>query len=381
MTITPKAIIPLALSAAISLGLSSPAFAQHHGTSGTGLDEIINIINGDARLNRKVSADNIERAAIAADAMNLIIKEAIIETGVANDGNISTADTREINDYIFALHYEAWLEHHGDDEEGVETGFHLVQNNGARTRLYNKNAINRVADSIYHLGFESDRRHRLTNEDGAANARYAKVGTWLSQLLAIDLTTDSLRNPNISEVTGSTGTGLDAFVSLIYNDSGLKRRISTGDMRNGAAAADAMNHILLEAIAATQAAADGTFSAEDIRNISQYIQEEHYEAWLLHHGDDEDGEETGFHLVQSDGAKTRLFGKNALNKVADGIYHLGFGTNANGRRLINEDGANNVRVKKVASWLNQLLEAELANGSLNTYTANQNGPELSPINQ
>ena len=43
------------------------------------------------------------------------------------------------------------------------------------------------------------------------------------------------------------------------------------------------------------------------------------------HGDDEDGEETGFHLVQNDGAKTRLFGdENAIDTVADGIYHLGF---------------------------------------------------------
>ena len=355
--------VPLLLSAAITAGLSTPVFAAHAGSTDTGLDQIVAIINSDARLNRKVSAESIELAGIAADGMNLIIKEAIIETGVANDEYISTADTRELNDYIYAYHADEWLVHHGDDEDGVETGFHLVQNNGARTRLYGKNAINKIADSIYHLGFESDRRHRLTNEDGAANARYAKVSTWLSNLLVDDFANGTLVNPNIVEVEGTTGTGLDSFVSLIYSDPGLNRRISTGDMRAGAAAADAMNQIIVEAITQTGVAADTTISQDDIRAISHYIQENHYEAWLLHHGDDEDGEETGFHLVQSDGAKTRLLGKNAINKIADGIYHLGFGTNANGRRLINEDGNNNARVKRVAEWLNAILAADLASGA------------------
>lgn len=366
MNYIPKKIAPLALTAAIAIGLSNPVFAAYAGTTETGLDEITAIINSDVRLNRRVTPENIELASIAADGMNLIIKEAIIETGVANDGRISTADTRELNDYISAHHYAEWLVHHGDDEDGVETGFHLVQANGARTKLYSKNAINRVADSIYHLGFESDRKHRLTNEDGAANARYAKVGTWLSKLLADDFSNGTLTNSNVTEVEGSTGTGLDSIISIIYNDVGLNKRISTGDMRNGAAAADAMNQILVEAIKKTGVADDGTFSANDIRIISQYIQDNHYETWLLHHGDDEAGEETGFHLVQSDGARTRLFKRNAINKIADGIYHLGFGTNANGRRLINEDGNKNVAVKRVAKWLNQLLEADLAAGTLNS---------------
>ena len=46
--------------------------------------------------------------------------------------------------------------------------------------------------------------------------------------------------------------------------------------------------------------------------------------WIRLHGDDEDGEETGFHLVQNDGAKTGCAANNAVDTVADGIYHLGF---------------------------------------------------------
>lgn len=182
-------------------------------------------------------------------------------------------------------------------------------------------------------------------------------------MLVDDFVNGTLANPDIVEVEGTTGTGLDSFISLIYSDPGLNKRISTGDMRAGAAAADAMNQIIVEAIIQTGVAADADISQDDVRAISQYIQDNHYEAWLLHHGDDEDGEETGFHLVQSDGAKTRLLGKNAINKIADGIYHLGFGTNANGRRLIDEDGNKNASVKRIAEWLNAILAADLASGA------------------
>lgn len=136
-------------------------------------------------------------------------------------------------------------------------------------------------------------------------------------------------------------------------------------MREGAAAANGMNEIIVDSIKATGIAADGSFNKADMQILSAYINTHHYSAWLVYHGNDEDGVETGFHLVQSDGAKLRMFGKNAINKVADGIYHLGFGTNARGNRLINEDGNNNVKLKNLANWLNQLLADDLANGSLN----------------
>lgn len=361
LTSPAKKLLPLAVSVVFCFGVASNATAA---STGSGLDQIVEIIHTDKRLNKKVAAENIEEAAIAADAMNQIIVEAIVQTGTANDGNISTADTRELNDYIFANHAAAWAEHHGDDEDGAETGFHLVQNNGARTKLFGKNAINKVADSIYHLGFETHRKNRLLNEDGTKNASFAKVGKWINGLMVDDLASGRFTNPAIAEVVGSTGTGLDVFINTIYNDPGLKKKISTGDMREGAAAADGMNAILVKSIRATEVAADGNISADDVRALVDYIRANHLTEWVAHHGDDEDGEETGFHLVQSDGAKTKMYGKNAINKVADGIYHLGFGTNANGKRLINEDGNNNVSVKNVAKWLNQLLADDLANGKL-----------------
>jgi len=326
----------------------------------TGLDKIITIIKEDKRLNRKVDSADIEVAIASARRMNEILVEAIIQTGVANDKKISIADTRELNDYIFYNYHDEWVELHGNDEEGEETGFHKVVNNGARTKLFDRNAINKIADSIYHLGFETHLKNRLLNEDGNANASYKRVSIWLNSLLKEDLESGVLSNSTIHEIVGKTGTGLDRAIEIIYNDIGLQKHISTGDMRIGAYSANEMNKLLIETIDATEAGSSGEFTVENIREINSYLVENYVAEWARLHGDDEDDSETGFHKVQNDGAKTKLFGKNAINKVFDGIYHLGFETPYK-KQLVNEDGNKNARFEKVASWLNGLLSDELNN--------------------
>ncbi|MEE9356060.1 MAG: hypothetical protein V3U75_10770 [Methylococcaceae bacterium] len=149
-----------------------------------------------------------------------------------------------------------------------------------------------------------------------------------------------LTNPQITEVEGTTGTGLDEVIDIIYTDRGLAKRISTGDMREAAEAADNLNHVVVESINATGASEDG-ISPEEVLAMTDYIVVNRQAEWIEYHGNDEDDIETGYHLVQGDGAKKKLFGRNAINKIFDGIYHLGFGTNDNARRLINEDGNNN----------------------------------------
>ncbi len=330
------------------------------GSNVVGLNKIIEIIQNDKRLNRRVDEGDIQTAIESARRMNEIIIEAIIQTGVANDKNISTADTREINDYIFHNYGVEWRELHGNDEEGEETGFHLVVNDGARTKLFGKNAINKVADSIYHLGFETHLKNRLINEDGDKNRPFRRVAEWLNALLKEDLEAGRLANPEISEVIGDTGTGLDKAVEIIYNDRGLQRRISTGDMRIGAKSANQMSHLLLEAIDQTNAGSTGVFTKEEMKSVNRYLVENYADSWRELHGNDEDDEETGYHKVQSDGAKTKLFGKNAINRVFDGIFHLGFETPYK-NRLVNEDGNKNASFKRVASWLTQLLSDDLNN--------------------
>jgi len=91
--------------------------------------------------------------------------------------------------------------------------------------------------------------------------------------------------------------------------------------------------------------------------------ENHAERWAELHGDDEADEETGYHRIQNDGAIGIMNGKNHINNLADGVYHLGFKT-PHKHRLVNEDGNKNVSFRNVAYWLNKALQNDFAKGIL-----------------
>ena len=326
----------------------------------SGLDRVVSIIENDKRLNKRVSKEDIDEAINSAKRMNEILLEAIIETGVANDKQISIADSRELNDYIFHNYHNEWVDLHGDDEEDSETGFHKVVNDGAKTKLFGKNAINKIFDSIYHLGFDTHLKNRLLNEDGNKNASYKHIALWLDNLLKDDLEAGTLANPDIKEIVGDTKTGLDQVIDIIYNDKGLQKKISTGDIRAGAYSANEMNKLILESIEATSAGDSGTFTVKNIKDMNSFLSDNYLSLWANLHGDDEEDCESGFHRVQKDGAKTKLFGKNAINRVFDGIYHLGFKTTYK-NRLVNEDGNKNASFKRVAQWLTAIMQDDLDN--------------------
>ena len=332
------------------------------GSTGTGLDQLVSLITADAGLLKRVSPTDIAGGAAAADAMNTLIVQAIRATGIANNGDITAADVRDLNTWLRTDHLTDWTALHGDDEDCQETGFHVVQNDGAKTELFGRNAINTVADGIYHLGFNID-GNRLENEDGNDNASLGQVAEWLSSLLTTDLAGSSLDNAAVNPyASGSTGTGLDQLVNLITADAGLNKKIATSEIYKGAQAANGMNALIIQAIKATQAADGNSIDVAEVREINTWLRANHLTDWTTLHGDDEDGAETGFHLVQNDGAQTQLYGRNAVNTVSDGIYHLGFVIEGN--RLVNEDGDKNASLNSVSEWLNDLLATDLANGSL-----------------
>ncbi|RUM58247.1 MAG: hypothetical protein DSY60_02370 [Persephonella sp.] len=332
------------ITSAIFLGFST--------TFGSGLDIIDTIVSKEDKLQKKVPKEDIETALNSAHEMNKIIIEAIYRTGVANDERITPADIREINKYILKNYKDEWVILHGDDEENEETGFHLIQKDGAKIKIFGKNAINKVFDGIYHLGFPIVGK-RLTNEDGNKNANIKNVALWLNKLLEEDIKNGDLYNPDVEEIKGETGTGLDKVIDIIFNDKGLQLKCSTGDLREAAKSANEMNKILIEAINAIDALEDKKITKDEIFKINRYIVENYGDVWQKLHGNDEEGKETGFHKVVKNGAKTKLFEKNAINKVFDGIYHLGFPIDK--KRLTNEDGNRNVPVKKIAEWLTKLL--------------------------
>lgn len=343
--------------------LYNPDYQEVQGTTDTALDQLVSAIMTDEGLMRKISMGDIRAGSTAADRMNRIILEAIFAEGLANDGKLTTADVRQMNHYIVANHSDVWSELHGDDENDEETGFHLVQNDGAFARMFADNVVNTIADGIYHLGFASKFRDNLANEDGNRNQRYEKVAWWLNTLLKTELVNGVLANPDYHEVTGTTGTTLDMIVSYIYNDEGLLHKISMADIRAGASSANAMNELIIEAIRATRVASDKYISADEVGIINQYLVNNYAIRWAELHGDDETEEETGYHLVQNDGARGVSYGRNIINQWADSVYHLGFAT-PHKNRLVNEDGNKNATFRNVAYWLNRALQDDYMRGIL-----------------
>ena len=237
----------------------------------------------------------------------------------------------------------------------------LLQNDGAYRRIFADNVINSIADGIYHLGFETNLKNRLRNEDGDANKRFEKVACWLDSLLKDDMLSGKLNNDSVKEVLGSTGTGFDKIIPVIYNDSGLLLHVSMSDIRDGANSANEMNKLLVEAIKETGVASDDNISPQDVRKINQYLVNNYAQRWAELHGDDEDDEETGYHKVQGDGARSRSYGKNIINRLGDSVYHLGFHTPYK-NRLVNEDGNKNASFLTVSYWLNKSLQDDFAKG-------------------
>ena len=353
------------MSADVASGaLNNTQYKEVSGTTNTKLDMIVQTIFNDKGLLRKISTGDMRVGAESANGMNHLIVEAIINEGLGNDGSLSPADIRTLNSYLVENHKDEWARLHGDDENDEETGYHKVQNDGAYTRMFADNVMNSVADGIYHLGFETDNRDRLLNEDGNNNQRFEKVAWWLDTSLKTDLAAGLFNNPDYKEISGTTGTSLDKIVPYIYQNEGLLLKVSMEDIRVGAKSANRMNELIVEAIRETNVAEDKYISEDEVKLLNTYLVDNYKELWIELHGDDEDDFETGYHRIQNDGAIGSMHNKNVINKLADGIYHLGFYTEEKDR-LVNEDGNRNVSFSSVAYWMNKSFKTDYANGVLN----------------
>ncbi len=151
------------------------------GTTGTGLDRIVEIILADPGLRASIPQSQIEGGAQAADGLNQLIADGLAAVGDLSDGHINVSDVVAVQQWIRADagRYRHFVELHGDDENGTETGYHLVQNDGGTTTMFwGQNFVDTIADGLYHIGFEI-RNGRFLNEDGNANARVDHVSHWL----------------------------------------------------------------------------------------------------------------------------------------------------------------------------------------------------------
>jgi Ca2+-binding RTX toxin-like protein len=315
-------------------------------STNTGLDRIVDTIVADPGLAANNTWPQIKGGALAADGLNNLIVSginALNQAGAADADatRLSEAEVLWINGWIRsdADRYATFVDLHGDDENGVETGYHLVQNDGANTTLFAQNAINTIFDGIYHIGFDITVDGRFANEDGNANARVSDVAEWITYYYG---------DPS------TTGTGFDRLTDWMRLDPGLAKWTSALDINDGLAAADRLLHLYVDAIAATGVNSDGWITKNDLRLINGWIRANRYAEFVEDHGDDEgDGTETGFHKIQNDGGSTQFFGRNLINTVADGMFHVGF--EIEGEVFVNEDGDRNQSLSDLSSWVNYFL--------------------------
>ncbi|MFN9644255.1 MAG: calcium-binding protein, partial [Cyanobacteriota bacterium] len=316
-------------------------------TTNTELDRLAESVLADGGLANRIPLAQIKGGAEAANDLSQLILSglATLPAATGTDPNrIEVSEVLALNQWIRAdqTRFNAFVLHHGDDEGGVETGFHLVQNDGANTRQFGLNLVNTVLDGIFHIGFEVGTDGRFRNEDGDANARVSDVADWLDYYLG---------DPS------TTGTGLDRIVDTARWDAGLANSTSASQIRAGLDAANHLNALIVQAVTATGVNLDGWISRGDLHQINQWIQTNRYADFLAFHGDDEGGEETGFHLIQGDGGNVQAMGKALIDTVADGIYHIGFAIQ--GDNLLNEDGNRNAALGDVSSWLNYYLNDKI----------------------
>jgi len=314
-------------------------FYADHSTTGTPLDRLTDLIQGDQGLGCSIGDTQIAAGADAANGLNKMLMAAIDATGVLKDKSISADDVTTLANYIGgnANLLAQWKLLHGSDSKTAgETGFHQVKGDGGWSDLFGVSLVNTVAEGIYDIGFGAA-NGQLVNEKGRATATTSDVAGWLNYFLA-DQTT--------------TGTGLDTMIDFAKRDPGLAQCTSAADISAGIADANDMNGLIVGMINSLHANDDHWITTEEVTAMNTIIRSDPalLQKWTALHGDDEDTYETGYHLVQNDGADANFLGDNLVNTVADGIYHMCFQI-CDGR-FLNEDGDLNVGVDQVATWLN-----------------------------
>lgn len=150
------------------------------------LSDILTAVSSDPGLRAETPAGQIDRGVAAAGKMNQILLSMIEQTGVNADGLLTAADMQRISDALWLpRNAEPWRQFwlaHGNDNGDLETGFHLVKDDGGTRQFRGRDFIDTVADAFYHFGFRIE-AGRYANEDGNQNERIADAAGWLNYFL------------------------------------------------------------------------------------------------------------------------------------------------------------------------------------------------------
>lgn len=340
--------------------ISVPTFAASSlATTGTGLDEIVDIIVDDSSLKASLPQSTIDQGATYADDIEVIFLEGLAATDSsynAATGQLTTAltttDIVKIEEWIRAnpTLLAQFVADHGDSGDGTDegpSGYHLVKGQAVGTDLFQQAAVNTVIDGMLHIGFPIDagsdgalESGRIQNEDGAANATIQQLTDWYNYFLD---------NP------ATTGAGLDQITTAIMKDADLAQTDSVENILTGANSANGLNQLLIQAMKATGAGEEGQFTGQDIVTLNSWIRANaltQYQSLLgaISSGGYGSG---GYQSVFDAGAGATIDGLSLTDVVAEGVYDLG--NVISGGKIANENGAGSVSVGQIATWLNQIF--------------------------
>ncbi|MCF8131981.1 MAG: hypothetical protein K9J72_02510 [Synechococcus sp. Tobar2m-G35] len=342
------------VAAASTIRRYSPYLDHPSGSTGLGIDQVIGWIVRDPGLLGTTEADAVAEGVAAADDLNRLIEQGLQAIGSGGKAVLLASDLIALNGWLRSdpTRLAQFTALHGDDANGISTGFHRIQNDGGNQTFRGQPLIDTILDGVYHFGFSIDASGQFVNEDGTANALVSDVATWLTALRSDRAT---------------TGTGLDRLTEAVVADAGLGTNLPWLQIAGGADASNGLNRLILQGLAALPAGtgSDPTrIEVNEVLGLNQWIRGDAGRLALFTalHGDDANGVETGFHLVQGDGASTTRFGRNLVDTVMDGIFHIGFSVNADGR-FLNEDGNANALVSEVADWLSYYIGDPSTTGS------------------
>jgi Ca2+-binding RTX toxin-like protein len=108
-------------------------------------------------------------ATASIEVMSNLLDEGFAALGLqpGNGTDLTVQNMRDLSDWIRAdpVRLETFNAAHGNDENGVETGFHSIVGNGGVTQLWQMSFWDMGVDGVCHLGFGHDGKS-VINEDG-----------------------------------------------------------------------------------------------------------------------------------------------------------------------------------------------------------------------
>ena len=334
--------------------INVPTFAGSSiGTTGTGLDRIVDVIEADPSLKASLPQATIDEGAGYANAIDTLFLQGLAATDPNYSSStglflpLTTTDIVNVEQW-FQSNPTVLAEFTADHGAQASSGYHLDKGQPPGTDIFAAAAVNTVFDGMLHIGFKIDpgaggslEAGNIQNENGAENATIQHLADWYNYFLYNN---------------AATGTGLDQITQAIQNDSSLAAGDTADRIETGAAAANSLNALIVQGMKATGAGEEGEFTGADVVTLNGWIQSDstrlaEYQNLIGSIAPGGVGR-GGFQDVFDAGAGSTMDGLDLINVVAEGVYDIG--AQITSGQIANENGFGTTSVGQIATWLNEI---------------------------